>query len=392
MLSGAAVETTATFDAQTDEFVITSPTPSAAKTWISQGLFAERAVILATLVVDGKALGPHLFWAPIADHDFQLQAGGRPVPRPGVSLISLPGKTTLLGLDNAEISFSNFRVPRAALLSRFGSLSAAGEYESRLPKGCTRLLDLLLSRLLTGRIVLSEATLAHALSRLRRNYGYCSGRELWKGKKDKGPRMADMPLVSTFFRDYGRTLCILQTFVAHTRESVAEAIRKDQFTNDTIEATCMCKFLGTGFGADSNGAVRKIMGARGIQSDAALGVESFLPNATCAAEGDNTIMELKIVQDCVRGRTPKVPVALMLRLMVSPQGRKACGWYLLKFARAFLLGKRALKDGQLLKDIAWARAHMRVVDVWQKSAGPERGAWLESYERVLLQMPTRVQW
>ena len=36
VLSGAAVETIATFDQATDEFVITSATPSSKKTWISQ--------------------------------------------------------------------------------------------------------------------------------------------------------------------------------------------------------------------------------------------------------------------------------------------------------------------------------------------------------------------
>ena len=38
VLSGAGVETTAEYDPAADEFVIHSPTPSAAKNWISQGL------------------------------------------------------------------------------------------------------------------------------------------------------------------------------------------------------------------------------------------------------------------------------------------------------------------------------------------------------------------
>ena len=51
------------------------------------------------------------------------------------------------------------------------------------------------------------------------------------------------------------------------------------------------------------------------------------------------------------------------------------------------LQKRALKDGQLLKDLAWARLHLRVVDVWlQVANGAERG-WLDSYERTLMAFP-----
>ena len=86
-----------------------------------------------------------------------------------------------------------------------------------------------------------------------------------------------------------------QAFVCHTRETVAEAVRSDRFEADTIEATCMCKFLGTGFGVDCVSALRKTMGARALQAGAKLGPESFLPNATSAAEGDNTIMELKVL-------------------------------------------------------------------------------------------------
>ena len=157
-----------------------------------------------------------------------------------------PRKTALLGLDNAEVTFTHFRVRHNALLARFGGVDArSGAYVPRLPAGCSRMLDVLLSRLLTGRIVLSEATLAHAMSRLRRNWGYAGARALWKGRRQQEvPRMAAMPNVARAFRDYGRTCAIAQAFVAHTREAVAVAIKADRFDNDTIEATCMCKVRG----------------------------------------------------------------------------------------------------------------------------------------------------
>jgi hypothetical protein len=53
-----------------------------------------------------------------------------------------------------------------------------------------------------------------------------------------------------------------------------------------------------------------------------------------------------------------------------------------------------MKDGQLLKDLAWARVHLRVIDVWLNHAAGEgeRGAgWLESYERVLMRFPAPLQ-
>jgi len=403
VLSGAAVETTAHWDGAAKEFVISSPTESSAKTWISQGMYARTAVILAKLFVGGEDRGPHLFWAPIADKAPATEGKkdddptARPTPRRGVVLTDNPKKTALVGLDNAEVRFDGFRVAHGALLARFGGVDAAsGAYVPALPAGCGRMLDVLLARLLTGRIVLSEATLAHAMARLRLNWGYTTRRSLWKGRRaTETPTMSAMPNVRRNFRDYGRTAAIAQAFVAATREDVAEAIRSDRFASDTIEATCMCKFLGTGTGVDIVSAVRKVMGARALQADARLGAQSFLPNATSAAEGDNTIMELKVVQDVVRGRTAKLPWGLMARVALggSGAGRRAVAFYLLRFSRAMLLRKRAMADGELLRDIAWARTHMRVIDVWlaATAGNPARRAWLRSYEKVLMRFPTPTQ-
>ena len=257
VLSGAGVETTATFVPETDELVFESPTKSSSKNWISQGLYAEEAVILAELVVKGKKLGPHLFWGRIGSEargwgsparksrTIGLPAVARPSLVPGVAMESNPPKTALRGLDNASVTFSGLRLPRTALLSRFCSLSADGEYALTLPAAkkaggignngsggggggggeMKRMLDVLIFRLLTGRIVLSEATASHALARLRRNWAYASGRELWRGRKPRGKLMSDMPLVKAAFRDYGRTMYIVTKFLAETREMVAESIR-----------------------------------------------------------------------------------------------------------------------------------------------------------------------
>ena len=152
----------------------------------------------------------------------------------------------------------------------------------------------------------------------------------------------------------------------------------------------MCKFLGTGFGVDCISVIRKTMGARSLQLDAMLGDESFLPNATSAAEGDNTIMELKVVQDIVRGRTKSIPLKLMLSVCGTAEGRAATTTYLTSFGRAMLLGKKAIKDGQLLRDIAWSRAHLRVISNWLNQKQDEINApknWLKSYAAVAMRFP-----
>jgi hypothetical protein len=185
-------------------------------------------------------------------------------------------------------------------------------------------------------------------------------------------------------------LAVVAAFIGDTRAKVAAAILDDAFTNELIEATCMCKFVGTGFAVDAVSAIRKLMGSRAIQADAWLGENSFVCNATCAAEGDNTVMELKIVQDIVRGRTSKFPAAMMGRIVGTVHGRTAAYSYLTLFAKAMWQGKAAINDGQLLRDLAWSRLHMRVIDVWLSGGVANDVNWLDSYAKLMMVFPVPI--
>lgn len=65
--SGLVVNTTATWDASSQAFVIHSPNEGAVKNWISQGLTADKAVCIADLRVGEQRLGPHGFLIDMRD-------------------------------------------------------------------------------------------------------------------------------------------------------------------------------------------------------------------------------------------------------------------------------------------------------------------------------------
>ena len=377
-MSGAACETTATFDTAKGDFIIHTPHAAAAKNWISQGCHAESAVILANLIDSGGTnRGPHLFWARIGT----MQRNKSVAPLKGVTVGSVPTKTALASLDNAVISFDAFRVPASSLLSRYAEVDAtSGAYVARLPKGCSRMEDVLISRLLTGRIVLSEYTLSVAVDLMRRSWKYVQGRELWRGKKEHGKKMAEMSNVQRAFADYGRCLAILTAFAASVREAVGCAIAEDRFDAAAAEGCCVAKFTCTSFAVDAVSAIRKTLGASALFEESRLGASSFVCYATCAAEGDNTIMELKVVGDVIRGRRPWLPCGM--RPLTAAAGRAALAAYARLVATALWKGQAAIKDGQLLRDIAWSRAHLMIIDAWLAQPGAD-ASWLESYERVM---------
>jgi hypothetical protein len=205
--------------------------------------------------------------------------------------------------------------------------------------------------------------------------------------------MADLPLVQQTFRNYIQCLGIIKYFMLQTRDKVTEAIKSDSFKTATIEQTCISKFVGTGFSVDCVSALRKLMGSQALFEESWLGESSFVCNATCAAEGDNTIMELKIVQDLFRGRTQLFPWNLMFRtFMKTFVGKRIVCRYLFSVMKAFILREKALKDGQLLKNIAWCRAHMLIIDTWLKAGNGHPKEWIEdAYASVLVKFPMPVQ-
>lgn len=118
------IETTATFDPDTDEIVINSPTISSHKYWIgSLGVVATHALVVARLIVHGKNLGNHVFLVQVRDlqtHDLV----------PNVLIYEQGEKSlgTFASMDNGTMQFKNKRIPRSHMLSGMASLDRDGTY------------------------------------------------------------------------------------------------------------------------------------------------------------------------------------------------------------------------------------------------------------------------
>ena len=118
------IETTATYDPTTEEFVINTPNKLAQKFWI--GGLAEHAhygVVFAQLYVDGKHQGVHIFLVQLRDlvtHDVV----------PGLCIADVGRKMGLNGVDNGAARFDNLRVKRSALLDKYATVSTKGVYSS----------------------------------------------------------------------------------------------------------------------------------------------------------------------------------------------------------------------------------------------------------------------
>jgi acyl-CoA oxidase len=146
-----ALETTATYDGGTGEFVIATPHDLARKDYIGNAAEHGRlAVVFAQLIVADEPRGVHALVVPIRD-----DAGE---PMPGVRIEDCGPKVGLNGVDNGRLWFDQVRVPRTALLDRYAVVTEDGRYYSDIENPDRRFFTML-GTLVQGRVSVGGAAI-----------------------------------------------------------------------------------------------------------------------------------------------------------------------------------------------------------------------------------------
>lgn len=148
------VETTATYDAEKEEFIVHTPHHYAHKEYIGNAAVHGRmATVFAQLITQGESYGVHAILVPIRDDKMNLM--------PGVKVTDSGRKLGLNGVDNGRIWFDQVRVPRENLLNRFGDVEVDGTYKSPITNEAKRFFTML-GTLVGGRISVPMAGLSAA--------------------------------------------------------------------------------------------------------------------------------------------------------------------------------------------------------------------------------------
>ena len=148
------LETTATYDADTDELVVNTPHDMAAKDWIGNAAcHGQLATVFARLLVDNVDHGVHAILVPIRSNQGTVLDGVRIEDR--------GFKEGLNGVDNGRIWFDHVAVPRENLLDRFAEIDDAGAYQSNIPSSGRRFFTMLRT-LVAGRVSIAAASVSAA--------------------------------------------------------------------------------------------------------------------------------------------------------------------------------------------------------------------------------------
>jgi acyl-CoA oxidase len=173
------IETTATYEHDSNSFIIHTPNEYARKEYIGNAaLHGQMATVFAKLILDGKDYGVSAFVVPLRDKNGALHKG--------VTIKDCGRKLGLNGVDNGVIYFNQVRIPKDNMLDRFASVNEEGKFESPISSDNRRFFTML-GTLVGGRIGIPRSGNAAAKSGLtiairygdkRRQFGPEGGAEV----------------------------------------------------------------------------------------------------------------------------------------------------------------------------------------------------------------------
>lgn len=369
VFSGLVVETVATWVWSKAEgeghFELHTPSSSAEKTWISQGLAAEWGVVVAQLVVDGKAFGPHAF---ILDMSAE-----------GVSRTCMGEKTTFNSLDNARVSFNRVRLPRNALLSARCSVELRQErdrwqaeyvFSGDRPPSFVHMAQ----RLLSGRLCISDSAIAYLEGVLQVTKKYTENRLVWVDKERK-KTLAELPYMEKVIGSVGCVLNVHKAFLLLLQSEFAEAIATGQeISRELVAKIAAAKVEAVEFAIKSLALLRRDVGSYGLMAASPFGSRNDVLLCCRFAEGDSRVLQQMLTRDLVRAHSkPKELCELVWRVLLA--------W--ISGAPHSTAKLRYLRDQQLLKLLWVLRSHSRQnIRLGMTKAQAETDAWLQAGDLV----------
>jgi len=279
--SGLVVNTTAVWDEARGQFLLDCPDDGAKKNWISQGLTADLAVVIANLVVKGKPYGPHGFLMELRDASGKLT--------PGVTMEDMGDKTIGNDLDNARINFSKIWLPKSSLLDRYGGVTDRGEYAAT--GNGTSNADMLLQRLYTGRTVIAGSTLIFSRSLYKQTREYADKKPCWQPKVPM--TLSDVPQLASLYAEADAQLSRVAALQADVQKRLAHCLRNHIVPDaDLVERVAALKVKAIETSIDVCFRLKQEVGSYALM--AGTGFEKMDYLQCCKfAEGDSRILMQK---------------------------------------------------------------------------------------------------
>ncbi|KAK3885691.1 hypothetical protein Pcinc_010112 [Petrolisthes cinctipes] len=288
------LETTATYDSTTKEFVLHSPTITATKWWPGAlGKTSNHAVVMAQLYLGGKCYGPHIFMVQLRDLETHRTL-------PGIVVGEIGPRLGLNSNDNGFLQFNHHRIPLTNMFMKHSQVTEDGKYvkplHSKLSYGT-------MVQTRVGIVYHASRELSRALIIAIRYSAVRHQSEMVPGEPE--PQILDyqtqqyklLPHLASFFALRFSARALLEVFITtsaglgsgkmnmlpelHALSSGLKAVA----TNDTVNGIDICRLACGGHGYLSSSNLPR------IYTTIAAGI---------TYEGENTVMFLQVARYLIK--------------------------------------------------------------------------------------------
>ncbi|RVE50662.1 hypothetical protein evm_004694 [Chilo suppressalis] len=288
------LETIATYDATTKEFVLHSPTITSYKWWPGGiGHTANYSIVVAQLYTKGECHGIHWFMVQVRDEETHETV-------PGIKLGDIGPKMGLQPVNNGFLGFEHVRIPRSHMLMKHAQVLEDGTYvkssnQKLLYAAMVFVRVLILSDMVNH---LSKAvTIATRYSAVRRQTPVIKG----------GPELQILDYAThqhKLFINIASTYAI--RIVANKQWEIYYKVN-DEVANGNCTRlaelhalACCLKAVGTSDAASGVERMRRACGGQGYLQSSYLPQLGAFTAAACTYEGDNTVLLLQTARFLVK--------------------------------------------------------------------------------------------
>jgi acyl-CoA oxidase len=283
--SGLVVNTTITWHPEKQQFLLNCPNEGSYKNWISQGLTADKAVVMADLTVEGKSHGPHAFL-------MDFRRNGQLVE--GVTIGDMGVKTIGNDLDNAWISFNNVWLPKSAMLDKFCSIEG-DQYVQKVKD--VPIFSMIGQRLFSGRVAVAQAALEFGKSLFESTKHYSDDKKCWSPNPGVEPSLSTVPQLVDLYAEADAQFERLSSYVSLCEKQLSACLRADTIPSlQLIEAIAVAKVKSVEDTISLCFRLKQDVGSFALMGGTGFEQMDFL-QCCKFAEGDSRILMQKMVRD-----------------------------------------------------------------------------------------------
>ncbi|KAK0180414.1 hypothetical protein PV327_006058 [Microctonus hyperodae] len=318
------LETTATYDPKTKEFILNSPTRTSYKWWPGGlGHTANYAIVVAQLYTQGICRGIHPFIVQLRDEESHE-------PMPGIKIGEIGTKLGMNGSNNGFLGFDNVRIPLSNMLMKNSQVLEDGTYI----KPTT-------DKLTYGTMMFVRALLVHDLARYLSKavtivIRYSAVRRQSQINPNK-PECQIMDFVTQQYKMFPNlaacySFTLSANWVWEMYNNVSAELHQGELERlpELHALTCCLKALAASDAATGIEQLRLACGGHGYMDASNLPATYGLVTAACTYEGENTVLLLQtarfLVKACKKALDGNPLTPTVKYLSILKNGGKQRSW------------------------------------------------------------------